>query len=257
MDDLDINLHDYGFRYYDPAIGRWTSIDPMAEVISEHSTFAYVRNNPVLLYDPDGMLDNEYVKDIETGELLQVGTEGGDEVDYVYEGTIHKDDDGNVTGAAYSTNIERTKIHYVQKDYSSGIDTRHTQGSDPTPGHRNIHGSMPTDIKAYGALASEFYAAYTGVSAALGFAANKLPRVPKGKAFWDIIKNKAVKGGQWMRESMEGYWPLLKRATKPKGKAGTHTTTRSNDVDRAMEELLKNWGRKASDSMGPDGIGPG
>jgi len=34
----------------------------------------------------------------------------------------------------------------------------------------------PTDVKAYAALASEFYFAYAGFSGVLGFAANKIPK---------------------------------------------------------------------------------
>jgi uncharacterized protein RhaS with RHS repeats len=40
---------------YDPAIGRWHSVDPLAVVYESQSPFSYVLNNPIKYIDPNGM----------------------------------------------------------------------------------------------------------------------------------------------------------------------------------------------------------
>ncbi|MEZ4826252.1 MAG: RHS repeat-associated core domain-containing protein [Bacteroidia bacterium] len=52
--DLDLGLYDFGARWYDPAAGRFTGIDALAEEYYTISSFAYVANNPVKNTDPDG-----------------------------------------------------------------------------------------------------------------------------------------------------------------------------------------------------------
>ncbi|MEL6834724.1 MAG: RHS repeat-associated core domain-containing protein, partial [Bacteroidota bacterium] len=48
--------YDYGARIYNPAIGRWLSVDPLAGHHDQvgRSPYGYAWNNPVLLTDPDG-----------------------------------------------------------------------------------------------------------------------------------------------------------------------------------------------------------
>ncbi|WP_428979070.1 RHS repeat domain-containing protein [Flavobacterium lipolyticum] len=55
QDELGLGMYDYGFRNYDPALGRWMNIDPLAEISRRWSPYTYAYDNPVLLVDVDGL----------------------------------------------------------------------------------------------------------------------------------------------------------------------------------------------------------
>lgn len=61
---------------YDPQIGRWHTVDPMAELDFNFSSYNYCLNNPVNLLDPDGLTTHTD----STGTVVAVYNDGNNSV---------------------------------------------------------------------------------------------------------------------------------------------------------------------------------
>ncbi|MDH6310470.1 RHS repeat-associated protein [Dysgonomonas sp. PFB1-18] len=49
-----LDWYDYSARHYEPSIGRFTTVDPLAEKYYSWSPYNYVGNNPIKRVDPNG-----------------------------------------------------------------------------------------------------------------------------------------------------------------------------------------------------------
>jgi RHS repeat-associated protein len=54
-EDAGLNWYDYGFRNYDPQIGRFMQLDPLADAFPDLTSFQFAGNDPIANVDMDGL----------------------------------------------------------------------------------------------------------------------------------------------------------------------------------------------------------
>jgi RHS repeat-associated protein len=75
--DADTGLVHFGARDYDPAIGRWTTLDPLGFVGGDTNLYGYVLQDPVNAVDPFGLWQFTLEGGFGVGGLITFGDNGG------------------------------------------------------------------------------------------------------------------------------------------------------------------------------------
>jgi len=73
----ELSLYNFGARWYDAEAGRFVSVDPVVQFVSDpqtHNPYGYVRNNPIVLTDPDGRVIDAFAILAAIGAVIQYAT---------------------------------------------------------------------------------------------------------------------------------------------------------------------------------------
>jgi len=79
-----LNWYDYGARQYDAALGRFTTVDPLAETYYGVSPYGYCLNNPIKFVDVDGKLPRIFIERKGLGHAFVTVGSGTNTMVYTY-----------------------------------------------------------------------------------------------------------------------------------------------------------------------------
>jgi RHS repeat-associated protein len=200
--DSKMGWYDYGARMYDPQLGWWHSVDPLAEERSWVSPYNFVQNNPLNRIDPDGMLDdwverdNQVVwdenvtstndADLKSGdkylgkEGYGVNTETGASIHYKSDGTTSEGSfsigEATVTGimsdhARTMSNPVVQAIHQGQEDFLNHPVTKATVNTllfVATGGIEGVTALGGAAVRSIGNIKVPIYRVFGGEARAIG-----------------------------------------------------------------------------------------
>ena len=112
--------YDYGFRFYDPQLARFHTIDPLTEKNHRNTPYAYAANNPIIYIDWLG-LDTVYVFD--QSNRPQENDSYTAEIYVVIDGEIH----GPYEGSSFPDFESARTLNEGEYDYNN--ESGHARGS--------------------------------------------------------------------------------------------------------------------------------
>ena len=145
-----LNLYDYSARQYDPAIGQFTSMDPLCEKYYHISPYAYCAGNPVRYTDPTGdtiRVDEQFRQQFVNSLVDVFGEQGSDSFGF--------DDSGNLTFSGNRDGLSKEQkkaLKGLLKTMKSKDVTNVVFGNSYDNNDANVHVSEKNMIENSGAI---------------------------------------------------------------------------------------------------------
>ena len=115
-----LNMYDYGARQQDPAVGMFTSMDPLCEKYYNISPYSYCAGNPIRYVDPTGCDTLSFLMGENNYAAFQKRVKAkGDDVGRIY------DADGNILYTFNFASPDDAEHFYIEKsdaDYDNSDD---------------------------------------------------------------------------------------------------------------------------------------
>lgn len=147
------NIYDYGFRIYDPRLGRFKSVDPLTQSYPWYTPYQFAGNKPILCIDLDGAEEYHYlrlkdrdgntvlalleVKDIVDqvvtkwklgrGGMLPVETKDVKNSHQIY--IVHQESEVEYDGGAYVYDYDEDVV-FIDKNKAKNSSDQDFQGTD-------------------------------------------------------------------------------------------------------------------------------
>ena len=90
MAGRSLGWYDYGARFYEPELGRWTTVDPMTEEHFDYTPFAYVYNNPISFIAFFGLDTTLYVPELEAVTVTAKRNKHAETMNNPYVQAVHR-----------------------------------------------------------------------------------------------------------------------------------------------------------------------